>query len=228
MLNTRASLAARLERIPGDIERSHVPGASGGAAGDQKDVRCSVYVQARLATDDSTQDCEILNLSAGGAKLRLPEPVAVGTEVVLTIEGHGTFAAKVAWSDRGHMGLQFMGDRDAAARLVWDLVENPEVNKGERRFTRRSVLWAGELRTGGRGLACRVQNISAFGAKVRLLEPFSARVSKVTLQVERYGEFPGEVVWQEGQILGISFNDDPEDVAQIFGSALESPRPGAG
>lgn len=205
-----------------------VPTASNGTAGDQKDVRCSVYVQAKLSADDSTQDCEILNISAGGAKVRLPEAVVLGAEVALTIEGHGTFAAKVAWSDGGHMGLQFLGDRERAARLVWDLVENPEVNKGERRFTRRSVLWSGELRTGGRGLPCRVQNISAFGAKIRLLEPHAAKLSKVSLRVERYGEFLGEVVWQDGPILGISFDDDPEDVAQIFGNALEPPRPAAG
>ncbi len=210
---------------PNDVT---APNDSGGTAGDQKDVRCSVYVRAQLKADDSTQDCEILNISAGGAKVRVPEALAVGAEVSLVVEGHGAFAARIAWTDKGHMGLRFLGDRERASRLVWDLVENPEVNKGERRFTRRSVLWSGELHTGGRGLTCRVQNISAFGAKVRLAEPLTSKVSKVSLRVERYGEFPGEVVWQDGPILGISFDDDPEDVAQIFGSALEPPRPAAG
>lgn len=203
--------------IDGDVTPSEPQGEK------QEDPRRSVYVAARLTSGEDTIDCQILNISTGGAKLRIKHAGEIDAEVVLTIESHGTFPARVAWRKGDQMGLEFLGDRARAARLVWDLLENPDVEKESRRFTRTRVLWSGRLHASGRAADCRVLNISAFGARVRLVEP-TVIDSRVTLRIERFGEFPSDVVWKDGEFLGISFRDDPEDIVQIFGEALPNAR----
>lgn len=189
----------------------------------QKFARRSVYVAAKLVKGERSEDCEILNISAGGAKVRVSGPLDKGVEVEIAVGSHGSFPAKVAWCSGSEAGVQFLGDPARAAKLVWDLVENPEVEREGRHFTRTSVLWTGRLGVGGRSAACRVLNISAFGAGVRLLEPLIFETA-VNLRIERFGDFPSDVVWKKGEVLGISFRDDPEDIVQIFGLALPALR----
>ena len=189
----------------------------------QKHPRRSVYVTARVISKDRTEDCEILNVSVGGAKIRVAADSEISGMVTLSVENKGNFPAKVAWRNGALAGLEFMGDSEDSSRLVWELVENPEVDKERRRYTRTSVLWSGHLHSGGRASACRLVNISAFGAKIRLFEPIALE-SRVSLRVERFGEFPSNVIWKEGNFLGISFRDDPEDIIQIFGDALPAIR----
>jgi hypothetical protein len=189
----------------------------------QQHPRRSVYVTARLTSNDHAEDCEILNVSVGGAKIRVAADSKLSDMVALTIGTHGSFPAKVAWRKETLVGLEFMGDREESSRLIWDLVENPEVDKERRRCTRTSVLWSAHLHTGGRATSCRLVNISAFGAKIRLFQPMTVE-TRISLRVERFGVFPCDVVWKEGDFLGISFRDDPEDIIQIFGDALPAIR----
>ncbi len=189
----------------------------------QEHLRRSVYVAARLISNDHAEDCEILNVSVGGAKIRVTADSKLSDMVALTIGSHGTFPAKVAWRKETLVGLEFMGDREETSRLIWDLVENPEVDKERRRYTRTSVLWSAQLHTGGRAISCRLVNISAFGAKIRLSQPMTVE-TRISLRFERFGVFPCDVVWKEGDFLGISFRDDPEDIIQIFGDALPAIR----
>lgn len=189
----------------------------------QRNPRRSVYVAARITDSERDDTCEILNISAGGAKIRIPEDADYDDEVILSIDSHGMFPARVVWREGGELGLQFAGDRARASRLVWDLVESPEVEREHRRFTRTAVLWTGQLRFGVRSTDCRVLNVSAFGAKVRLLDGLDCQ-DRVTLRIERFGEFPSDVVWKDGKILGISFHDDPEDVVDILSQYLPALR----
>lgn len=189
----------------------------------QQHPRLSVYVTARVISRDRSEDCEILNVSVGGAKIRVAADSEISGMVALAIEAKGSIPAKVSWRNGPLVGLEFMGDSVDSSRLVWELLENPEVDKERRRCTRTSVLWSGYLHSAGRATACRVVNISAFGAKIRLFEPVALE-SRVSLRVERFGEFPSNVIWKEGNFLGISFRDDPEDIIQIFGDALPAIR----
>ena len=59
--------------------------------------------------------------------------------------------------------------------------------------------------------------------KIRLLEPFE-QASTVSLKVDRFGVFPGDVVWRYGDFLGIRFRDDPADIAEIFGAGAPALR----
>lgn len=189
----------------------------------QKDPRYSVYVAARLTAQGRTQDCMILNVSAGGTKVSAAAVMPRDSEVMLVIGDSDSLQARVAWCAGGEMGLEFVGDRARAARLVWEFLDNPATGSERRRHTRTSVLWSGSLHVGGRGTPCRILNISAYGAKVRALQPIG-KVAKLSVMIDRFGELPGEAVWQDGDFLGISFKDDPEDIAQILGGLLPSLR----
>lgn len=193
-------------------------------APDRRDhPRLSVYVGAQLNSSERVDDCEILNISSGGAKIRVPESADYDAEVILTIKDHGSFAARVTWREGAYLGLEFAGDRERASRLIWDLIENPEVERDHRRFTRTAVLWSGQLRSGVGSADCRVLNVSAFGARLRLLERLDYD-ERVMLRIERFGEFPSDVVWNDGEVLGISFHDDPEDVAHVLAESLPALR----
>jgi len=96
--------------------------------------------------------------------------------------------------------MEFVGDLDQAARFVGDIIENPETNKEQKHYPRSSVLWSGQLNARGRSADCRILNISARGVKIRLLEPFDP-ASVVSVKIDRFGVFPGDVLWQYGNFL---------------------------
>jgi len=185
----------------------------------QKFPRSLVLCSAQLTLGAGTGPCEILNISLGGVKLRLLAPLAGDAEATLTLEGYGTFKCHVAWRDEQYVGMEFVEDFDRISKLIWSLLENPETNKEQRRMPRSSVLWSGQLNAGARGAQCRVLNISPYGAKVRMLEALT-HATHVSVKIERFGEFPADVVWRDGDYLGIKFHDDPDDIARIFGDAV--------
>jgi hypothetical protein len=185
----------------------------------QKYPRSLVLRSAQLTLGAATGQCEILNISLGGIKIRLLEPLEGDGPLSLDIGAYGSFRGRVAWRDERYMGIEFDEDPDRVNALIRALLENPESNKENRQYARTSVLWSGMLHAGARGVPCRVHNISPHGAKVRLLEPID-RITRISVKIERFGEFPADVVWQKGDFIGIKFRDDPADIAQIFGDAL--------
>ncbi len=187
--------------------------------------RTGVLCPAKLASGGQAWDCEILDISAGGAKVRLPKPLDPAAEFSLTIGSHGTFPVRVRWQNGPYLGVAFLCDLETSTRLVKDVIENPATSREQREHPRTAVLWTGRLHAGAQGADCRVLNISATGAKIHLLEPIPP-APIVSLRIERFGEFPGDVIWREGEFLGIKFRDDPEDIVQIFGSAVPAMRRG--
>ena len=191
----------------------------------QRHPRTAVLCPAKLASAGEAWDCEILDISAGGAKIRLPMPLDPVAQLSLTIDSHGTIPARLMWQNGQYLGVSFLCDLETSSRLVRKVLENPATNREQRDHPRTAVLWAGKLHAGAQGADCRVLNISATGAKIHLLEPLPP-VPMVSLRISRFGEFPGDVIWREGKSLGIKFRDDPEDIIQIFGSAVPAMRRG--
>ncbi len=85
------------------------------------------------------------------------------------------------------------------------------------------MLWSGQLLSAGQVVNCRVLNISAKGAQLRAQKPFECGL-EVILSIDRYGEFAGKLVWQDGANLGIMFHETPEKIAGKLGDALPSIR----
>jgi len=60
-------------------------------------------------------DCVILDLSEGGAKLMLKQPIAAGKVVTLVADSIGARGARVAWSEGQRAGVQFI---EGSAQVV--------------------------------------------------------------------------------------------------------------
>ena len=76
-----------------------------------------------------------------------------------------------------------------------------------RAHERKKVLWDVMLNQNGRNWRCQAFDISPGGIKIRIAEPLAIN-SRVVIAVDRVGNFPGEVRWQNKGIAGIAFLDD--------------------
>jgi hypothetical protein len=91
---------------------------------------------------------------------------------------------------------------------------------GERRRRKRAaVLWTGRLECGGQVADCVLLDVGAKGARVRMAVPFERNLP-VTLHCYHFGNLAGRVVWQDGNAIGLQFEDAPERVIEALGRAL--------
>src|SRR6185437_16292557 len=69
--------------------------------------RKRVVWPATLETVRGKLACRVSNISPGGARLRVDEPVLVGEYVTLAMPAHGEFDGVVAWQRDSVIGMQF-------------------------------------------------------------------------------------------------------------------------
>lgn len=69
--------------------------------------RRAVLWSGQLKFGDHSFDCQIWNISFGGAKVNVGLPFAAGTEVTLTLENKGKFTGKVMWQGDKNLGIKF-------------------------------------------------------------------------------------------------------------------------
>ncbi len=101
-----------------------------------------------------------------------------------------------------------------------------------RRFPRTRVLLTGRLYRGEGAVDCVVTNLSAGGARIAAREP--ARIDPpvpdgtepASLLIERYGIFPGELLWRDGRAAGLRFRDAPPVIAAAMWPTLSPERSG--
>jgi PilZ domain len=92
------------------------------------------------------------------------------------------------------------------------------VAKEIRAHKRKRVSWDATLQQGGLAWACKVVDVSPGGAKIRIDERLTIN-SQVMLTIDRLGNFPGEVRWEDEDFAGIRFLEDPGVVqARLRGS----------
>jgi len=85
---------------------------------ERRDVRLHGMLMVGEAADAPAVACEIVNLSAGGAKVKLAEPVGHPAVVVLEIAPGGKYAADVIWKSPPFVGLKFRPSPEAMARVL--------------------------------------------------------------------------------------------------------------
>jgi len=116
-----------------------------------------------------------------------------------------------------------MGDAPATAdenETATDGTGDPSPSGRERRrYERVTVLWQAKLGLADRALDCIIVNISASGALVQLSEQVTCS-GTVSLSNPRIGTFSAEPVWQDGQRVGLNFNENVEEVAEVLGDIL--------
>ena len=84
------------------------------------------------------------------------------------------------------------------------------------RFT---VVWTGRIQLLPKPVECVILNISANGAKLRILA-HADLPADFTLTVDRFGDFPANLVWTDGRSAGVQFSGDPKKISEIFAAAL--------
>ena len=181
--------------------------------------RSSVFCAGKILFGDEVIDCDVLNISAGGAQVRVIGDEEPPDAFALRIEGFGEFDSEVVRRAGNKYGLAFHDAPDVGERVVEDIIEHPEKTNEIRKYPRRLVLLSGAVYVDNRAVDCRVLDISVGGARVRTERAFN-HDRRFPLVIHRFGEFPVEVAWEEETDLGIAFVDDPDEIQRIIGHIL--------
>ncbi|MBF0482770.1 MAG: PilZ domain-containing protein [Desulfovibrionaceae bacterium] len=83
-----------------------------------------------------------------------------------------------------------------------------------REHPRAELLMAGRLLCGGRWISCRVVNVSAGGARLKIEGDYRPGQDLV-LELPVCGRYSGVAVWARGGELGLKFACGPEQSAEL-------------
>ena len=89
------------------LKRSRRPGPKAGARERREFLRWPVFWSAKLADNQGSRDCMVLDFSPGGARLRTARAMAIGTRVTLGFPYAGQFGGKVVWRNGNFLGVRF-------------------------------------------------------------------------------------------------------------------------
>ena len=93
---------------------SPAPGEAAMPAEQRRHKRHGGLWSAQLETTSGRRlDCILFDISSGGAKLRLDEPLALGEVMTLVSERFGKRSARVAWTAPRCAGLTFLSEATA-------------------------------------------------------------------------------------------------------------------
>jgi hypothetical protein len=182
-----------------------------------QDQRSNERVQVRLAgklfvpAEDSTLDCTIVNLSAGGAGIYCPEPPPLDAFVVLYVEGFGRFEGVTTRYVNGELGLRFVCkdakchklERDLGAFIKAGMKEVTRVRRHQRKTTDTTIDFF--TLADGSPVACEVMDISIQGAMLKTaLKPQIGELVKL-------GQTQAWVVRHHPDGIGVQFLQPFED-----------------
>jgi len=80
--------------------------------------RDTVVYGGRLAFGAHEFPCTVLNISAGGAQLRVDHEIGAWTIVTLHVDRFGSFHARVVWQRGDKVGVQFLEDAVLVTRRI--------------------------------------------------------------------------------------------------------------
>ena len=191
----------------------------------QRFTRRSILLNATLRDDEGAVDCDLVDISAGGAKVHVAAPFRLGAQLLLTIGDEHTFYSKVAWRDGEFLGLRFIEPPESIAAAIPDILRQNKEGAERRSRVRSTVLWSAEIYGGLRRAKCEILNISSSGAKLHTAGNF-APGTEVAIRSVRFGEFRAEVIWQdkESGTLGVHFLEEDERIAEVIRRSLPSIR----
>jgi len=101
-----------------DPTESKTPIPEEEAAALRRTVRKRVLWAAKLARGAKRFDCVVVDLSLGGARIHLAQPVAEGEQVTLMLDRFGALRAEVVWQEEQSIGLRFIDDPKAVAGMI--------------------------------------------------------------------------------------------------------------
>ena len=219
----------------GEVRRSnHRSNDRHGLAGEAATVRYQ----------GETHDVELVNLSAGGAKIRAGFEPLLWDFVELQLGENETVDCAVRWLREGCIGLEFAHetriDSDAEERAALllaviqrsfpgqsvrlkqeelETVEHPVEELGHRVEMRHPLIWNGELHSASDSQPVRIRNISQRGALVDVFTDYPEGATLV-LDLGEAGQIGATVTRATGSQVGLKF-DQPFDLANLSKSRPE-------
>ncbi len=159
---------------------------------------------------------EVLALSSHSADLRCNNDLAEDGAVTLVVENFRSFEGELVRRHGRIIGIVFKGTEQAGTQVTPappQPVAKAQKGKSLRRHTRSAVFWSGAVQAGRENVDCIVLNMSPGGAKIRLLKRYVSDGSPVVLHIDRLGGYAGEVIWSEGNTMGLRFLKNPREIA---------------
>src|SRR6478672_2880967 len=150
------------------------------------------------------RDCEIRKISALGVTVASDLVPALGDKVAVELATGQRAAGKIAWSDRGELGVRFEDSIDVIALLNRKLVsQTPE----RRTMPRLEVRCLAHIKCGANFWPAMLRNISSGGLQLEGKEvpPVGTFVS---VFVEGLTIPSGEVLWSRGELVGIELLEE--------------------
>ena len=74
--------------------------------------RCAIFWPGKLTCQDCSINFDLLDISAGGARIHLSAPLVGKSTVTVRIDRIGEFRAEVVWRGLDDAGLRFLDDSD--------------------------------------------------------------------------------------------------------------------
>jgi hypothetical protein len=110
-------------------------------AGRRSHSRLRVRLPARLMTTSAARDVFLFDLGQFGARLRITESIAVGTEAILFWGSYEAFGV-IAWIRGGYCGMSF--DEELPAKILIatrDLDDVAHLNRADDMDRRAAQIW---------------------------------------------------------------------------------------
>ena len=98
--------------------KRQIEAALSDSASNRKYERVLVALEGAIYAGGIAQECQILDLSPGGARVRIGIPIPPHEELHLYIKGFGRFRAQVVRSNGNEIALQFVVDNESVLGLL--------------------------------------------------------------------------------------------------------------
>ena len=96
--------------------------------------RKRVLWNVELRQGDRIWDCQAVDISAGGAKIRIAAPLPINSRVVLAVERLGDLEGEILWQNHAFAGLRFLESPEVVEeRLRSVALSKGGVSHGKRR-----------------------------------------------------------------------------------------------
>ena len=171
--------------------KRQIDAVSPGPAGNRKSERVPVTLGGAIFATGIKQECQIMDLSQGGARLRLDKPIALDGDLRLYIKGFGRFQTQVVRSNDNEMAVRFNVNNDAVSGLLKALSNYLKgldaAQTEERKEVRAPTSIVAVCRMAdGAAIPCEIINASMRSMSLRIFE--RPRIgSLVTLGGTKFG-----------------------------------------
>lgn len=159
---------------------------------------------AAIYYSGARRECEIRKISALGVTVGSDFAPALGDRVAVELATGQRAAGKIAWTNRGEIGVRFDDSIDVLALLNRKLVsQTPE----RRTMPRLEVRCLAHIKCGERLVPAMLRNISTRGLQLEGSE-LPAVGTYVSVFVEGLNMPAGEVVWRRDDLAGVEMFEE--------------------